>query len=130
MKIRITPVDDSAAQDGTWTDYRGVSLKIARAGNERFSRSFMNASRPHRKDIERNALDNGTAEKILCEALAEGILVDWKNFVIDGEELQYSKANASELMKQDPDCREFVQEFARDLNNFIVADKEEVAAKL
>lgn len=129
MKLRITQIDDKAAQDGTWTEYRGVSLKIARSNNERFAQSFLRGSRPYRKEINANALDNKIAERILCEALAEGILVDWKDFVIEGQEIPYSVENATSLMRDDPDCREFVQEFSKDLNNFLVQDKEEVIAK-
>ena len=129
MKMRITQVDDKAAADGTWTNYRGVNLKIARSGNERFTQSFLRASRPYRREITQNALDNKIAERILCEAIAEGILVDWNNFEIDGNQIDYSVGNATELMKQDPDCREFVQEFSKDLNNYLAQDKEDIVAK-
>lgn len=129
MKMRITPVNDKASQEGSWTKYRGVDLKVARANNERFQRHFMNASRPHRRDIDKNALDNATAERILCGAIAEGILLDWDNFIIDGEVVEYSKENAFELMKQDSDCRDYVQEFSRDLNNYIEEDKTGLISK-
>lgn len=129
MKMRITKIDDKAAQDGSWTEYRGVSLKIARAGNDRFAKSFLRGSRPYRKDIQANTVDDQIAEKILCEAIAEGILVDWKGFVIDDTEIEYTVENATALMRDDPDCREFVQEFSRDLNNYLTQDKDKVIEK-
>jgi len=127
--LKITPVDAQAARDGTWTKYRGVDLKIARAGNEKFAKTFMRLSRPHRKDIQQDTIDNKIAADIMCEALADGILVGWKNFVINDEEIEFNKENAFSLLKNDEDCRKFVQEFAQDLNNFIVADKENTVAK-
>jgi hypothetical protein len=127
--LRITPIDNNAAQDGAWTVYRGVDLKIARAGNDRFAKHFMSASRPHRQDIDKGRLDTKTAERIMCESMAEGILMDWKNLKVGDQEVEYSKTNAFDLLKNDPDCRDFVQEFARELNNFIEKDKDETAAK-
>ncbi len=127
--IKITPVDSTAANDGAWTNYRGVDLRIARANNDNFKKTFMRLARPYRKDIAQDNLDEKISESIMCEAIADAVLVDWKNFSINGTEVPYSRANAIALLKNDADCRKFVQDFSADLSNYISRDKEEVVAK-
>ena len=127
--LSITPVDNSKAEDGTWTSYHKVQLKIARAGNKEFKRIFAQLTRPHKRDMEKNRVDEDIMKSIICETLAKSILVDWKDFVIDKKPLKYSIDNATSLLNNDVDCREFVQEFSRDLDNFLKEELEELVEK-
>lgn len=129
MDLRITPVDDKKVEEGTWTKYRGVDVKIARAGNTEYARIFAQLTRPYKRDIERGTLDEKTMKSILCETLAKTVLVDWDNFEIDGAKIEYDFKKAKQLLENDPDCRDHIQEFARDLDNFIKEDIEEVVEK-
>lgn len=128
-EIKITPVSKESSIEGAWTVYRGVGLKIARNGNPNFKRIFARLSRPHRKSIEQNSMDEDLALGLLCEAISESILVNWKDFKIGDTVIEYSHANAKQLLKNDPDCLQFVQEFSKDLNNYINEDKVEVQEK-
>ena len=127
--VRITPLDDSKVSEGTWTKYRGVDLKIARAGNPEFTRLFNQLTRPHRREIEKDTLDEGTMRSILCETLAKTVLLDWKNFNGSDGEIEYSIGNAKSLLLNDPDCREHIQEFARDVNNYVIEELEQIVEK-
>ncbi|RLA04758.1 MAG: hypothetical protein DRQ45_00075 [Gammaproteobacteria bacterium] len=121
--LQITPIDDSKSTEGTWTKYRGVDLRIARNNNDKFTKKFIALSKPHSRDMEKQRLDKATMEDILCDSLAHGILVDWK-LKIAGKDIEYSAKNASELLRNDVDCRDFVQTFAGDLDNFLTEEDE------
>lgn len=129
MDLRITPVDDQKAEEGTWTKYRGVDIKVARAGNTEFTRLFAQLTRPYKRDIERGTLDDKTMKSILCETLSKTILLEWKNFMIDEKAIEYTQKHAQQLLENDPDCREHVQEFSHDLDNFIKEDIDEIVEK-
>ncbi len=124
MEISITPVDKKAQEEGSWGSYRGVKLLIARAGNTRFRASFKRLSRPFSKDIEKNTISETDGETILCQSLAEGVLRDWKGLMVNGKEIEYTTESAQSLLKNDPDCRAYVQEFSEDLDNYLKEDLE------
>lgn len=125
MDFKITPVDQEAEQEGVWTEYLGVELLIARITNDVYKRAFRRLSKPHQKKIDNRTIDDKTTKDILAKSVAKGLLRDWKGFVIDGKEIPYSYENAVQLLKNDPDCLDFVMEFAQDLDNYIVEQQEE-----
>ena len=128
MELHITPVDHKAQEDGTWAFYRGVRLLIARNNNPRFKASFRRLSKPYERDLEKGTLPEETSEHILCRSMAEGILVGWDEttFVINGEQIEYSIDSAYNLLKNDPDCRDFINEFAGEVSNFLRTEQEEL----
>lgn len=129
MSLRITPVNEDKQESGTWVNYRGVDLLIARSNNDKFGRAFRRLMKPYKKDFEKDRLDIEVSQKILASALAEGVLLGWKNFVVEGKEVQYSKENAIELLIVDRDCRDFVSDFANDLENFLSIEEEATKEK-
>lgn len=126
MDLKITPVDKNAEQEGVWRTYRGVDLLIARGNNIAFKSAFRKLTKPFQREIERNIISERDSENILAEALADGVLLDWKNFVINNKEVPYTKQNAKQLLINDPDCRDFVQEVANDLDNYIIEQKQDL----
>lgn len=130
--LRITPVDDDAVENGAWANYRGVRLKIARANNSKFRSLFMRLTKPYQKDLSAqnaSSLDENVMRDIMAKALSEAILMDWDNFIIDGEAIPFSKENAYSLLYNDEDCREFVTEFSRDLDNYIRDEENSLSGK-
>lgn len=121
--MRITPVDDEKARDGTWISYMGVPLKIARAGNEKFKNVFRRLSKPYQREIENGSLDERAAEDILCKALAQAVLLDWDAEKFPGK-VPYSTEDAEALLKDDPDCRTFVTEFSQRAENYFLEERE------
>ncbi len=126
--LRITPINDEAVK-GSWTNYRGVDLQVARANNPEFDKLFSNLTRPYKYQMEKGILDDKTMESILCEAVGTCIVVGWKNFKVDDKEVKYSKANSISLMTNDPDCRRFVQEYSSEVENFVRESEEEIKGK-
>lgn len=125
---RITPIDDELVIDGTWTNYLGVPLRIARANNDKFKKIFRQLSKPYNRQIENNSLPEDVAEDILTEALSKAILVDWDSSKFP-DNVKYSHANAKDLLIHDPDCRDFVIEFSREAENFYIQENEEEVGK-
>jgi len=124
--LKITPTDPKAEEEGVWTDYRGVKLKIARLNNPKFQRAFKKFTRPYQKEMRKGTLDNDISKEILAKAMAEGLLVDWKDFVVDDQEIPYSRDAATSLLINDTDCADFVHEFASDLDNFITEAEDDL----
>lgn len=122
--LKITPVGNKADL-GAWGTYRGVKLKIARLNNNKYKAAFRRLMKPYQREIENNTLDDDTSDQLICESLAEGVLLDWKKETFPGE-VEYSKDNAIDLLMNDTDCRSFVMDFAGDINNFLEDDEAEV----
>jgi hypothetical protein len=129
MDLRITPIDDEAVNQGTWTVYRGVKLRIARANNDKFARIFTQLSKPHKREIDNNTADEETLAEIMAESLGQGILTDWSGFVLNGEEIPYSTENAISLMRADADCRAFVMEFAGNVEHYLQKQEDYIEKK-
>jgi len=129
MNISITPVDKSHEENGSWGTYRGVKLLIARANNTRFRAIFKRLSKPFSREIEKGTIGEADSESILCESLSKGILFGWKNFIVNGEEIEYTQDTAQQLMVNDPDCRQYVQEYSQDLDNYLKEDLEDTKEK-
>ena len=130
MKLMITPIDKDAEQNGVWTEYREVKLLIARANNTKFKTAFRRITQQY-EDLS-NLPEEKSAE-LLSEALAEGVLLGWKNFKIYDanieKEVEYSKINAKNLLVNDVDCREFVTDFANQIDNFIIQDRKKLSGE-
>lgn len=119
--FQITPVDHEKEEEGAWGTYLGVPLLIARANNDKFKKIFRRLSKPHQKAIDKNRLDDATAKDIMVKSVAGGILNGWDKEKIPGNR-EYTRANAELLLDTDPDCMDYVQEFAADLDNYIKDD--------
>lgn len=113
--------------EGVWIDDfgEGLKIKIARIGNPEYQKLFNRISKPHRKAIRRGTLKDETAEKLLIQAMAKGIVLDWKGLSEDGVEIPYSYENALRLLTDYKDFREQVTEVATEIEAFRTEDEEE-----
>jgi len=127
-KLRITKIAKTA-EEGRSLEYRGVTLKIARANNTQFKAKFRQVTRPYKEEIDNDTIDPQLSEKLMIETFASTILVGWDNFVVDGETIPYSVENAIELLTNDEDCLEFVNKQSRDINNFLENEEKDLAEK-
>ena len=126
--LKITPIAKTA-EEGAWANYRGVKLLIARANNPKFKTTFRRLTKPYKKEMENETLDEKTSGDLLAQAFAEAILLDWKDFVINGKEIEYNKENAADLLINDPDCLQFVTDYANDIDNYLTVDEDELKGK-
>lgn len=124
----ITPVADTA-ETGAIAVYRGVKLKIARANNTKFKAAFRRITKPYKEQMDKEILDEKTSEDLYLQCLAETILVDWKDFVLGGEDIPYTVENAIDLLRNDSDCLQFVTNYSQSIDNYLMQDEEELKGK-
>lgn len=131
MTIKITPIKEEAESEGVWADYMGVPLRIARWGTKEFTKAFRKYSRPHTAAIKKENLTEDQSQEIMVFTMAETILLGWdeSKFIIEGQSVPYNRENARELLRQDRDCFLFVMEFAKDMQNYLLDEIEEMEGK-
>jgi hypothetical protein len=103
---------------GVWADFNGGKFKIAHTNNMVFQREITRLQSPFRKKIDKGNLDPKIQLDIMCKAMARGILLDWKNVGAEGKEVEFSEESAINVLSLNSDLREFVQDYALDLENY------------
>lgn len=98
---------------GIEIDYGAFWFKIARAGggNKRFGRILAAKMKPYRRLIQEDRMPDAVAQKLLYEAVADGILLNWgskahgdgKMVGREGEAIEFSKEAAVALFEALPD---------------------------
>ena len=92
----------------------GVEIIVARAGgaNKKFSRVMTRLSKPHRRAIQAEMLDETIGTDLLIQVYVEAVIKSWKGFTkdiltkVEGDaeiELEFSKENVVAVMKAIPD---------------------------
>ena len=113
--------------EGIWQDMGdGIRMRIARIGNPKYQKMFQRISKPHRKAIRRGTLKEDVAEKLMIECTAETILLDWEGIELDGQSLPYSKENAIKILTDFKDLKEYVNDFANEMEAYMEVDAEEI----
>lgn len=112
--------DISTIDSGVWAKWNGAEFLIAHISNMKFQRALAKLQQPHKKKLEAGSLDPKINRDIVCEAMSEGILMDWKKVGSKSgvEEVKYTPANGFIFMKKNPDFRDFVSDYAQNLTNF------------
>lgn len=111
--------ENTLKDEGVWASYAGSEFKLAHSGNNKFQRALSRLQAPHRRKIDKGSLDPVESKNIICKAMAEGLVLDWKN-VVDSKGVQvvFDKDKCFTALVNNEDLREFIQEFALDLENF------------
>lgn len=111
--------DLSAVDSGVWKDYEGSSFLVAHISNMKFQRALARLQQPHRRRLQEGTLDPKTNQSIVCEAMAEGVLLGWKDVKNKaGDVVEFSKANALSLLTRDPGFRDWITEISTQIANF------------
>lgn len=125
--IAIDPVAES---EGRWMDtpWDGVQFKIAGSQTPRYYSCVRNNLR-RRNCATLNELSTEAQDEVLCEALGEACLVDWKGLKSGDVDLEYSVANAIDILKSRTyvRIRDFVSYKAALLSSFDVENIEEIS---
>lgn len=121
-------IDDTSSltDDGVWIDFDGSKFKIAHWSNLKFQRTFTRLQQPYRKKIESGTIDPEVSKKLLCQAMADGIVIDWQNVTSKSGIVTYSTDLAFKLLMSNVSFREFVAEFATNIDNFRQNEIEEL----
>ena len=125
-------VDDALSQEGVWVPYAGgVEFLIARAGNKTYRKVAQNLYDKNRRMLE--GKNDAAAEKLIeitVEAMARGILLNWRgNVQFDKEPLPYSLDNARKLLRMER-LRDFIDGVAKDETAYAAVREEEEEANL
>jgi hypothetical protein len=126
MAFTIGTVDKAKQQDGVWEEFEGSEFLIAYAQNPTFLKEKERLERPYKRQIERNKMNGDEQKRILCKALAHGVLLDWRG-VTDGKvEIAYDTEIAAQELQDNPEFLEFVVNVSADVANY---KREEVERK-
>ena len=89
-----------------------IQIRIARAGgaNERYSKLLEVRTKPYRRQIQNDTLDNAVAEKITKEVYAQTVVLGWNGVEDrDGNEMPFTQENCVKLFTDLPDLWADVQ---------------------
>ncbi|HWM89404.1 MAG TPA: hypothetical protein VN493_01410 [Thermoanaerobaculia bacterium] len=127
MDISKFQTNKSAEEEGIWVDVdgNGTKVKVARINNARYKKFFQKITKPYKRQIRNGTLAEELAEKLLVDALANTILLDWKGFTKGGEDFPYSVDNARSFLQESADFRDFVSDAANEMENFRAEELEE-----
>jgi len=108
--------DEAREKSGVWFDYGAAGkFLLARAGgaNKAFEKKVEQLSRPHRRMIKADMLDNDQAMDLMRRAYADAVVLGWENVTgPDGQPLLFSPANALKLFTDLPDLFSAIMEDA------------------
>ncbi len=119
--------DKQAEVDGVWVEYGAnedgsiPSFKISRMSkaNKKYTKALEKATRPHRRAIELETMNNDLAERLFMEVFIDTVLLDWKNIRgRDGDELAFNKDAAMKLFVELPELYDDLQEKAKKASLF------------
>lgn len=131
--------DDSIEQSGVFLNYGSFRVKIARAGggNKRYIKTLEAKTRPIRRAIETETVDEKVSRQLMMELYAETIVLDWETEVDgkmekgiegpDGKIMPFSKENVLLTFKNLPDLFQDIIAQAGKVSNFRQMQLEEDA---
>lgn len=113
MDINTAFSDPKLETDGVWCSYReGSEVLVARIGAPRFQRMLDAKMRPHRRKEKAGLLDSETENRVLCETMAQTVLLDWRGFKDGTKDFPYSQEAALNLLLRSIDFRNDIAELA------------------
>ena len=112
--------DPVASVEGVWityprnTDGSQPRFKISRmngAANKKYAKELDSATRPYRRELELETLDEEVSDKLMLDVFCRTILLDWEHVQPDddGEELTFSFENATGFLGK-PEWSELYQD--------------------
>lgn len=112
-----------------------TEVKVARLGNKKYMNEIERLSVPHRRILNdktgRNSTKkNAIANEIMCKVFARTIVLDWKNLLEGGKEVEYSYTECLRMLTEYPDFKDVIATEAEDMDNFFAEEIEEVKENL
>ena len=115
----IIDADLSTVDEGVWTEFDDSRFKIAHISNLKFQRALARLQQPHMRKITEGRLDPAVNKSILCQAMSEGILMDWKDVKTkSGEDVPFSSKAANTALLANVEFRDFVSDFATNIGHY------------
>lgn len=125
MDFKSFATDVSKEEQGVWVNL-GPSSKIlvARMGNRNFVNARKIKMRPYEALERLGKVSEETQEQVLCELVAETVLLGWEGFTENGEPVPYSHENALRVLQENKEFLAFVIQVSMDVENFRPAKKD------
>lgn len=119
--------DIPVIEDGVWADYQGSRFLVAHMSNMKFQRALARHQQPYRRKIEQGSIDPQTSKDLVCKAMSEGLLLDWKDVTSKtGESVPYTPQAGYVALSKNPEFRDFISDFAMNLSNFRAEEVEDL----
>lgn len=119
--------DITTVDTGVWQEFDDAEFLIAHISNLKFQRALARLQQPHRRKLENGTLDPQVNRDILCKAMAEGVLLDWRKVgskETGAKDVPYSAKAGQTMLIKNAEFRDFVSAFAVELANFKQAEVE------
>jgi hypothetical protein len=120
--------DKALEKEGIVLDYGPFQIRIARAGgaNAKFARVMEVKLRPYRRALDAGTLDEEIAKRLIAEAYAEAVVLDWENVTDEnGQSMDCTVPNIVKLFLDLPELFADVQSQATKAALFRKAEVEE-----
>ena len=132
--------DKKSETEGVWVDYGQFRVRLARAGgsNKDYQKQLERLSRPYRRAIATDSLDNEVAAGILRKVYAKAVIVGWE--VLRDEEwvsgmdqpgsddvLDFNAENVEKALKDLPDLFSDLQSQASGIAMYRAGLREDAA---
>lgn len=126
MKISRFATDLNLEENGVWVDLGdGGQLLIARMSNPAYRDRIRILTKPYKRQIRNDSLEEGILDDLIIKAMSETVLLDWKGIEDDkGKPIKYSTKNAYELLRDLRDFRVLVSELSTEQELFRRAETE------
>lgn len=133
--------EPTVEQSGIRLKYGDTHILVARAGgaNSKFRKVFKAKLKPFRRQIDSNTMDDKDADRIMAEAYAEAVVLNWYGRVVDkdgvetwvptiegkdGSRMDFTVENVTKLFLDLPELFADVQLMANQAANFRAAEIE------
>lgn len=128
MSLREQFATNKTAEiSGVWVEYGPNSdgtvprFKISRMSkaNKAYTKALEKATKPHRRSIELETMDENLAEKIFMKVFVSSVLLDWENVQHDdGVGISFREENAIDLFDALPELYDDLQDKAKKASLF------------
>lgn len=120
--------DNSLLTAGVWTEFAGSGFLVTHMSNVAFQRSVTRRQAPYKRKIDQGTIDPAIVREIFTQAMAECLILDWKNVADSkGAPVDFSKEACYKALTNNEDLRDFISDFAMNLDNFRQEQKEAMA---
>lgn len=119
--MKLTKEPSKPLTDGVWTpEYDDAKFLISHWSHLGFQRAVQRLQAPYAKKIAAGRLDPKISRDIISRAMADELIHDWRGVVEeDGEtKVSYDPDRCFAQLTNDPGLRDFLSEFAMEMDNY------------
>lgn len=130
-KLSQLRTDPTKEEEGIWVPYAlDIEFKIARNTKPAFRAAVDKIMKPHQKRVRKNRMKNEEIMELIKPAVAEHILIDWKNVQDDEENPIPCTLEEKNRVFNDPEYKDiysFITEQSTDWEEYLAELTEDAA---